>query len=234
MARMSIETVMKALIALSVIVVVVLGTFIFVPRARDEFGELIGRFDIFLPSEVRDAQDIFEDYTKETVIPSLVNCRDSENANCWCMDETFEIPNSFSFVVVKDVNLKFNLLNNRGSKFSEFTFEDIQSCLVVEQGEFLMSDFENKEFLVKGGGHGDSTVYFKLENPINIGSGDLPGTLDGALPGKEELQYSQQAEFLNIVNLNLLFLKTQDGGICVVDAVRAEEYKNLKLCNQKV
>jgi hypothetical protein len=215
-----------------VIILAVVGTFAFIPQAKEKFDELIGSFDILLPQEVRDAEDQFEGYFKDEFVDYFLDCRNSANMNCWCTNDTFRVPSQFSVKIFEKRGTRFELKNNKGSTFAEYVFENVQPCLIVEQGEFSIPELKGAYFIIKGGGLGPSKVNFETEQPININPGGTPGTSGTAVghPGQAALQYSPQTEFQGVIDLDYLFFKSASGQICLLDKNRADQYKNLGMC----
>jgi hypothetical protein len=211
-----------------VIILGVVGTFMFIPQAKTKFDELIGQFDILLPQEVRDAEDEFELYFEDQFVDYFVDCRDSANMNCWCTDDTFRIPSQFSVKIYEKRGVRMELKNNKGSTFAEYVFSNVQPCLIVDQGEYSMAELNGGYFTLKGGGLSPSSVAFVTNQPVNIPSGGgSSGTTGGGVshPGQTALQYSPQTDFQNPIDLDYLFYKTTSGEICVMDNVRADQYK---------
>ncbi len=217
-------------------IVIILGVvmaFQFIPQVKEKFDEVIGRFDILLPQEVRDAEDQFETYFKDRFVDYFIDCRDSANTNCWCTNNTFGIPSQFSVKVYEKRGTRIELKNNKGSTFAEYVFANVQPCLITQQGEFAIAELKGGYFSIKGGGIGPSNVIFETEQPIDISSGGgtpSGGTAVGGHPGQEALQYSPQSDFQNTVDLDYLFFKTASGQICVLDKTRADQYKTLDMC----
>ena len=214
MASITMWGIVMGIIALLVIVAAIF----MVPKigqANELLNKHLGKYDIFLPHEIEEAQDRFKENFEGLFLNGYSKCIDSDKKSCWCNFEDFNMPNGFYLRFFQHgSSTKLNLLNNRKADFLGFPYEfsNIHSCVIIDEGTFNIEDLKNEEFFIQKGD--PSLLELELKQPIEISSGQTPV---GGFDPSTALQYSPISYFQKEVDLEKLFYKYDENRICVVD-----------------
>ncbi len=226
------EGIWQIILAILAIIIIVIGVFLFpkISEAGESFnGNIRNIFNGFFPTqEQKDARDKFENYFVDFKDEVYKECVDSSEMNCWCTKDMFELTNGFDLRIRKEGEVLEFDFSEGVVNFDSYQFQNFDSCLITEHGDFNMGDLNDEGFRVSS--LGDSGVLkFELKNPITVIKEPSHGGFGETL---ENVGYSpnSKTEFEKEVNLSLMFFKINNGNVCIIDKVRANEYKNLKEC----
>jgi hypothetical protein len=228
-------------LAILAILVIVIGIFAFpkISEAGESFnGNIRGMVNSFFPTqEQKDARDKFENYFVDFKDEVYKECMSSSEKNCWCTKGMFELTNGFDLRIKKEgETLRFDFFDGIVD-FDKYQFQKYSSCLVTEQGDFSINELVDEEFRIIS--KGDSAILkFELKEPVGVATNleetfvdSVPGELVvGLSPNPNADSFNKESEFENEIDLSLMFFKIANGNVCIIDKVRADEYKDLKAC----
>ena len=211
-------------LAVLAILVIIVGIFFF-PKTS-EANEILemgikDRIRGYFPSqEQKDARDKFEEYFSDFKDEVYKECIGLENVqNCWCTKERFELFNGFDMVIKKEGDILNFEFYDGVVDFDSRQFQNFDSCLITEHGDFTIQDLENEEFRIES--KGDSAILkFKSKNLVPLKS--ITGNVAGVYP--QDIQ-RYESEFELELDLSLMFFKANNGDVCIVDKKTAEAYE---------
>lgn len=231
------EGIWQIILAILSIVIIIIGIAAFpkISEAGESFnGNIRGMVNSFFPTqEQKDARDNFETYFGDFKDEVYKECVDSSEKNCWCTKDMFELTNGFDLRIKKEGEvLRFDFFDG-AMDFDSYQFQKYTSCLITRQEtknlDVNMEQLENEEFRIISKGD-SATLKFELKTPIEVISQPSYGSISGEMETNPHYSPHTESKFENEINLNLMFFKASNGNICIIDKVRAEELKDLKVC----